>query len=203
MPDVPSPIDLRLPEHAQAWASTAMLKRPWRTAFFAAFGTAIKEATIPVKRLLELGSGPGFLAEHLLTNLPPISYVALDFSMAMHQLAAERLGSLAQHVLFVERSFRESLWGHGLGTFDVIVTHQAVHELRHKRHAPTLHAQAKLLLVPGGIYLVCDHYAGEDGMRDTELYMTVGEQYQALKSAGFDSIDQLLLKGGLVLHRAS
>ena len=123
--------------------------------------------------------------------------------MAMHQLAAERLGSLAQHVLFVERSFRESLWGHGLGTFDVIVTHQAVHELRHKRHATTLHMQAKSLLMLGGTYLVCDHYAGEDGMRDTALYMTVAEHHQALKNAGFNNIDQLLLKGGLVLHRAS
>jgi SAM-dependent methyltransferase len=180
-----------------------MLKRPWRTAFFAAFEAAIKEGTVPVRRLLELGSGPGFLAEHLLANLPPISYVALDFSSAMHQLAAERLGPLAQHVLFVERSFRETSWGHGLGKFEVIVTHQAVHELRHKRHASTLHAQVKSLLVPGGVYLVCDHYAGEDGMCDSELYMTVAEHYEALKSAGFNSIDQLLLKGGLALHRAS
>jgi SAM-dependent methyltransferase len=201
--DVPSPIDLRLVGEASEWESTAMLKRPWRTEFFAVFAAAMKDSPIAVNRVLELGSGPGFLADYLLKALPTVSYVALDFSNAMHQLAAKRLGPLASRVQFVERSFKESAWSEGLGMFEGIATNQAVHELRHKHYASLLHAQARELLVPGGAYLVCDHFVGDGGMSNDQLYMTVTEQKDALVSAGFARVEQLFLKGGLVLHRAT
>jgi SAM-dependent methyltransferase len=201
--DVPSPIDLRRMGDAVEWEATAMAKRPWRNDFFAAFSSAIGAWPTPAHRVLELGSGPGFLAAHLLEALPSISYVALDFSAAMHGLAAARLGPLASRVKFVERSFLDDRWPGELGLFDAIVTHQAVHELRHKDRACGLHSQAAGLLAPGGVYLVCDHVAGGGGMADDQLYMTVDEQAAALAAAGFGVVEQLLLKGGLVLHRAS
>jgi SAM-dependent methyltransferase len=198
--DVPSPIDLRRREDARQWAETAQAKRPWRSEFFAAFAAAIGDAPA---RVLELGSGPGFLAQHLLQANPSLCYVALDFSASMHQLAAERLGALAERVEFVERSFRDPAWSEGLGSFDCVVTHQAVHELRHKRHAPALHAQVKAVLRRGGSYWVCDHFVGEGGMTDDALYMSVHEQKQALSDAGFARVQELMRKGGLVLHHAA
>jgi predicted methyltransferase len=59
------------------------------------------------------------------------------------------------------------------------------------------------LLLPGGAYLVCDHFAGKGGMKNDQLYMSVAEQATALASAGFSKIEQVLLKGGLVLHCAT
>jgi len=199
MTDVPSPIDLRVMADALAWEASAMDKRPWRAEFFAAFAAALAGADC---RILELGSGPGFLAEHLLARLPNVTYVMFDFSAAMHDLARKRLGEHAERVVFVNGSFKEAGWTEGLGQFGAVVTHQAVHELRHKRHAPALHAQVRSILAPRGAYLVCDHFAGEDGMADSELYMTVEEQRQALRAAGFDHVSQVLRKGGLVLHHA-
>jgi len=201
--DVPSPVDLRSMHDAREWTATAMAKRPWRAEFFAEFTTAIRFSTTPVQRILELGSGPGFLVQHVLRTMPSIEYVALDFSPAMHEIAAERLESLSARVQFVQRSFREPNWTHNLGLFECVATHQAVHELRHKQYAASLHAQVKSLLAPGGFYLVCDHFAGEGGMKNEQLYMTVAEQKAALVSAGFSKVMQLLLKGGLVLHCAS
>ena len=198
--DVPSPIDLRRMEDARPWAEAALGKRPVRPEFFDAFARLIGGDGA---RVLELGSGPGFLADHLLRALPGLDYVALDFSPSMHQLAAERLGERAARVRFIERSFREPAWGEGLGAFDFIVTNQAVHELRHKDHAPTLHAQARALLVPGGAYLVCDHWFGEGGLSSDQLYMTVDQQVDALRRGGFVEIETVLVKGGLALHRAS
>jgi predicted methyltransferase len=87
--------------------------------------------------------------------------------------------------------------------FDAVVTNQAVHELRHKRYAAELHKQVRAVLKPGGIYLVCDHFCGEGGMGDDQLYMTVAEQKAALEFAGYASVDRVLLKDGMVLHRAS
>jgi len=200
--DVPSPIDFRSLSEAREWEVTAMVKRPWRTDFFALFASAIETGTLRVERILDLGSGPGFLAEYLLTAFPAVGYVAVDFSAAMHQLALERLGPLGARVQFVERSLRDPEWTKGLGQFECAVTIQAVHELRHKRHARVLHEQVRSLLVPGGQYLVCDHFAGEGGMQNDQLYMTMDEQRITLADAGFVGISPLLIKGGLVLHRA-
>lgn len=197
--DVPSPIDLRLMTDARPWAEAALAKRPVRPEFFDAFARLIGRDDA---RVLELGSGPGFLADHLLRALPHLRYVALDFSPAMHQLAAERLGDRAARVSFIERSFRAPAWSDGLGTFDAVVTHQAVHELRHKDHAAALHAQVRSLLASGGCYLVCDHFLGEGGLSDDRLYMTVEAQGDALRRGGFDDVEVVLVKGGLALHRA-
>jgi SAM-dependent methyltransferase len=201
--DVPSPIDLRLMRDSRAWEASALEKRPWRTEFFDRLASEIASSPVPVHRVLELGSGPGFLAVHLLRALPDVAYVAFDFSRAMHQLAVERLGSLASRVEFVGRSFKDEGWSAGLGVFDCVVTHQSVHELRHKRHAVGLHAEVRRLLAPGGFYLVCDHFAGEGGMEDEALYMSVEEQQSALRQAGFTVVKLLMQKGGLALHQAT
>lgn len=201
--DVPSPIDLRLMRDAAEWEATAMSKRPWRMEFFRRMQEEIAAAVPPARRILELGSGPGFLAQYLLRNLPDVSYVMLDFSAAMHQLARRRLGVLAERAELIERDFKQPGWSERLGVFDCVVTIQAVHELRHKRYAPALHAAVKGLLSPGGRYLVCDHYFGPDAMQNDRLYMTVDEQRAALAKAGFRRAEELLRKGGMTLHRAT
>ncbi|WP_442783272.1 class I SAM-dependent methyltransferase [Collimonas fungivorans] len=186
---------------AVEWERTAMEKRPWRLEFFDAFAEQIGLAT-DHSEVLELGSGPGFLAAHILGKLPQLRLHLLDFSEAMHALARARLGSQADLVHFIVRSFRDPSWSDGLGAYDCIITNQAVHELRHKRYAPELHRAVKSLLHPNGTYLVCDHYAGDGGMKNHELYMTIEEQRAALYDAGYATVEQLLCKGGLILHRA-
>lgn len=136
------------------------------------------------------------------TGSVALDYVALDFSAAMHDLARQHLGGLAAQVVFVERSLREPTWAAGLGQFDYVITNQAVHELRHKRHAPVLHAQVRELLAPDGHYLVSDHWLGEGGMTNAKMYMTAQEQRDMLALAGFQRIEQIAVKGDLVLHRA-
>jgi len=80
-----------------------------------------------------------------------------------------------------------------------VVTMQAVHELRHKRYATSLHKSVLKLLRTNGVYLMCDHYVGEDGMSDQALYMTPGEHLESLTTAGFGLIEMILKKSGLIL----
>jgi hypothetical protein len=65
--DVPSPIDLRQMSDASEWAATAMEKRPWRAEFFARFADELANMEPTAARVLELGSGPGFLAVEVFT----------------------------------------------------------------------------------------------------------------------------------------
>ena len=198
--DVPSPIDFRLPSDAAEWAATAMVKRPWRQAFFRAFVSELGHLVSAESSILELGSGPGFLAREILESLPGVAYTALDFSAPMHALAKERLGTLAQRVHFLELDFKTPEWATGLSSYDAVVTLQAVHELRHKRHAASLYTVVRRVLRPGGLFLVCDHVCGESGM-NASLYMTVDEHRNALRDAGFSS-HEVRHEGGMVMYRA-
>ena len=199
--DVPSPIDLRNMPEARLWADAAMLVRPARHNVFDRIIQELRELRSQPLSVLELGSGPGFLAERFTVNLSTFAYTALDFSAAMHALARERLGTNAERIRFVESDFKQPHWTRGLPTFDAVVTMQAVHELRHKQHAPALYWQVGTVLHPGGSFLMCDHYVGDGAMSDRALFMTMEEHEAALRGAGFTNVHLLLQAGGLVLYR--
>src|SRR5688572_26924179 len=154
--DVPIRVDFRDPATARTWVEETRIKRPYRPRFFAAFCAALRSR--PRLQVLELGSGPGQLARELLVHCDIDTYVALDFSPAMHALAAAHLGDLASRVTFVTRDFRDPAWPSDLGMFDAIVTLQAAHETRHKRHLLPLLERARTVLAPAGVLLYADHY---------------------------------------------
>ena len=224
--DVPSPIDFHDPVQARAWETDTIARKPWRPEFFAAFAAALKnnfvnfpsppggEGRAPALAqqgrtrvpgegqisVLELGSGPGHLARVILSDCPEATYCALDFSETMHGLARERLGSLAARVQFIARDFRKPDWRQGLGPFDAVVTMQAAHELRHKRHLPKLLSRIINVLTPGGVFLYCDHYA--EGGRNPDLMLTRDNQPRALEQAGFSDVRRMLDKVGMALYSA-
>lgn len=195
--DVPTAVDFHNPAHARTWTEETPRKRPWRTRFFAEYCRALPGAGL---RILELGSGPGHLAREILTHGDVAEYVALDFAAPMHELAHAHLGPLADRVTFVTRDFRDASWCDGFAGFDAVVTLQAVHETRHKRHALPLFAQARSVLRSGGVLLYADAYA-EEG-RKPNLFLDRAEQPAALRAAGFAEVELLLDEGGMALYVA-
>ena len=198
--EVPSPINLKEMKDAKKWESTAM-QRPFRMEFFRAFLSELQSLNLDTLQILELGSGPGFLAEFFFENLSNLTMTLLDNSVVMHELANNRLAYKLDRVIFIERDLKEAHWNEGLDKFDAVITLQAVHELRHKRYAQKLHSQVKPLLRESGVYLYCDHYFGSDAMGDNRLYMSLEEQRQSLESAGFECRN-VFTKGGRALYRA-
>jgi ubiquinone/menaquinone biosynthesis C-methylase UbiE len=89
--DVPSPIDFHDPVQAKIWEVETIRNRPWRPQFFSAFAENLATNFPGGCTVLELGSGPGHLAEHLLTRCTIRHNVLLDFSQAMHSIARERI----------------------------------------------------------------------------------------------------------------
>ena len=141
-------------------------------------------ATLPPgARALELGSGPGLLAECVLKHCPRLaSYTLLDFSTACCRKARDRLAPF-HSARFVLASFKSPDWvEHVGGPFDSVISMQAVHELRHKRHAPDLSSN-----VPGHSRVrtdsICDHVPCDDSARGIALYMKEEEQLRELSSA--------------------
>jgi SAM-dependent methyltransferase len=191
--DVPTTWDFRIPWIATTWAHDSDLKKPQRPEVRARIAERVAAGRIGelgrhpgpgAPRILELGCGPGYLAEAILDEVPFAAYTLLDFAPPFLAMARRRAGSFP-YTDFVLADFVEPTWTDGLGTFDAIVTMQAVHELRHKRRAPTLYAQVRELLAPGGLLIVCD----SEPANEHPLAMTVAEQQAALASAGFTDIE--------------
>lgn len=198
--DVPISVDHRDPATARAWLDDTRLRKPFRKHFRAAFCAALSSQR--QLRILELGSGPGELAREILLHCDVAAYTALDWSQAMHDIAREHLGELAPRVSFVVRDFREPTWPATLGPFDAIVTQQAVHETRHRRHALALFQRARTLLVPGGVLLYCDGYLVDPEAPLAALSLERDEQPRTLERAGFVDIRLLHDEGNKALYRA-
>ena len=194
--DVPSPIDLRDPADATRWVAAADVTRPWRAEMRTAIAELLRGAALRPLRVLELGPGPGLLAEAIVASCAVASYTLFDFSAPMLEMCKQRLGGHPA-VRYVLGDFTRDDWTAALSPpFDAIVTMQAVHEVRHKRRVPRLYAQARALLGPGGMLAVCDHTPPDDSARYRALHSTVLEQHAALAAAGFaDLVTHLELHG--------
>jgi hypothetical protein len=118
----------------------------------------------------------------------------------MHELAREHIGAHAASVTFATRDFRARDWPIGLGVFDAIVTMQAAHETRHRRHLVPLLERARSALADDGVLLYCDHYAAAS--MNPSLYVERTEQPTALRAAGFATIELLHDEGGMALYSA-
>lgn len=199
--DVPYGNDWDSATEAVAYGESADHARPWRSTI--RDHIAARVATLaPRARVLELGSGPGLLAHRVLQQCPDLeSYTLVDFSKPMLALSRERLAAFPA-ASFVHQSFKSEGWARQVGgRFDCVLSMQAVHELRHKRHAQRLYEQIYQVLAVPGLFLVCDHTPFDDSAKSVALYMTEQEQRQALASAGFVNIRvELSLAGGLPLY---
>lgn len=107
--DVPPGVDFLDAEQAHTWVAACELDKPWRVPMRRRFAELI--ATLPPNaRVLELGSGPGLLAECILehcTNV--VSYTLLDFSEHMLRLTSERVRRFPQ-AQFVNANFKSPDW---------------------------------------------------------------------------------------------
>jgi SAM-dependent methyltransferase len=198
--DVPYGNDWDSATEAAAYGESADRARPWRSEIRDHIAARI--ATLaPRGRVLELGSGPGLLAHRVLERCRSLAaYTLIDFSEPMLALSRERLHAFPA-ASFVLGSFKSEDWRRRVdGPFDCVVSMQAVHELRHKRHARRLYEEVYQVLAVPGLFLVCDHTPFDDSPKSTALYMTEQEQRHALTDAGFANVHVELTMNGLHLY---
>jgi cyclopropane fatty-acyl-phospholipid synthase-like methyltransferase len=197
--DVPYGDDWFRVDVVDAWAEAADRIRPWRSQFRDAIAESV--ASLPAgAQVIELGSGPGFLAERVLERCASLaSYSLLDFSEPM--LARSRV----RVARFVLADFKRPDWIRQYekagGSFDCVVSMQAIHELRHKRHVPALYRQLREALSAPGLVLICDHVPLDESEKSAKLYMSADEQLAALSSAGFEDVEVALSIDKLRLYR--
>lgn len=197
--DVPYGEDLQSASGAKTWVDAADAKRPHRRLIRAAIVERLR-ALPPGARVLELGSGPGVLAEEVLQACTQLAnYTLFDFSEPMLDMSRTRLRRFST-TTFVLGDFRTNDWMRLAGpSYEAVVSTQAVHEVRHKRHVPRLYQQVYGLLTAGGTFLVADRTPEDDSARSHALFMTEHEQVRALATAGFVDVRAVMAGDALVL----
>lgn len=182
-------VDLQDSAIARKWAIETATNKPWRAEFRESFAELLRPFAKAPIRILELGSGPGLLAKRILRDVPVREYVLFDFSDPMMQMARETLGPRAE-VSYHIGDFRSHDWASKVpGVFDAVVSMQAVHEIRHKRHVPWLYAQTATLLRSGGLLIVSDaEPTADQSAQLRQLASTRREQEHAMLWAGFEGV---------------
>ncbi len=199
MHDYTGPHDYFNKAYVNEWASVANSKRPFRLEFFDAFVSEL--AVLHNPKVLDVGSGPGFLAERVLGRCDVASYHLFDFSPHMLELSGARLRDFGERAVFHQGSFLDEGWWQSLpAPFDAIVSMQAIHEVRDSARIPKLYGELKLLLREGGIILLADEV--NEGDRKEKHLLSLSEQEAALLGAGFEEFRRLCAAGDLVLFAA-
>lgn len=158
-------------------------------AVFHRFAAELKALGRPFPRALDLGSGRGDLATHVLREVPGLRLVTLDFSDRPEASAQGRLALKEGRRTHVVRHLGDRGWADGLGRFDAVISHDAVHTLLRGHRPAALYAQVRALMLPGAIFLLADRCAGEhDGASPC---LTPDEQREAFEAAGWSSADIL------------
>jgi ubiquinone/menaquinone biosynthesis C-methylase UbiE len=183
--EVPSDHDFFDPAYVKQWSDSITRYRPERKKLFKAFAAEAVRMNTGALSVFELGCGPGFLAEALLENCDIARYTLVDFSPEMLRLSRSRLAKFTDRLVFIQADFKKHNWTDAVPPgFDLIVSLQAVHELRHASRIPKLYAQLYELLVSVGRILICDHVNSPSGHRAAH-FMTLEEHLSTFKKLGF------------------
>lgn len=201
MQEVKSPHDFFSEDYVREWAIQANQRRPEREAIFDLFAEEVARMNRDNVSIIELGSGPGFLAERLLSRCSIKSYCLFDFSPHMLRLSRDRLRSFDNQTTYVEGNFKNDEWTIPINrTFDIVLALQCVHELRHADFIPKLYSQVMELLIRDGLFLVCDHV--NTPARVYEHFMTVQEHIHTLVEVGYTGVELIRSEGMLSLVKA-
>jgi ubiquinone/menaquinone biosynthesis C-methylase UbiE len=202
--EVPSDHDFFDPAYVRHWTESISRYRPERKRLLEVFAAEAARINKGALSVFELGCGPGFLAEALLKNCEVARYTLLDFSPQMLELSRSRLKKFHDQTVFIQADFKKANWTAGIDAgFDLIVSLQAVHELRHASRIPKLYAQLHGLLVPGGTILICDHVNSSSRSAHREAhFMTVEEHLSTFKKVGFINAREIFPAADLSLMAA-
>ena len=113
----------------------------------------------PVRRVLDLGCGDGFLATPVLDAWPDSFAVLVDFSDTMLEAARKRFEDRPDRVAIVAADYGEPGWVEALGgrhVFDAIVSGFSIHHQPDDRKR-TLYEELFALLAPGGFFVNIEH----------------------------------------------
>jgi ubiquinone/menaquinone biosynthesis C-methylase UbiE len=117
----------------------------------------VEAAGVPLRRVLDLGSGDGTLAAVIADAHPDCELTLLDFNETMLEAAEKRFAERAAPVKMVAKDYGEKDWtGMVNGPFDAIVSGYSIHHQPDDRKRE-IYGELFELLAPGGAFVNVEH----------------------------------------------
>jgi len=178
--------------YASGWA-TRFHPTPDRLRLFDLILAELQARVAPDGLVMELGMGPGYLAEQLLAAMPRIHYCGVDFSRAMLDLAAQRLCKHAPRVDYRQADLvSDSWWVAQTRSPDAIVSTWALHDLGSPAHVQTVYTGCAQALGGQGVLLNGDFIKPVGAAQDYEAgRFEIDTHLIMLGRAGFKRVDCL------------
>jgi SAM-dependent methyltransferase len=124
-----------------------------------------------VDRVLDLGTGDGYVLQLVLDGRPGATGVGLDFQDEMLKRARERFAGRAG--VEIRKHDMDDPLPAELGQFDVVVSSFAIHHLEPARQM-ALYGEVFDRLVPGGVFANVEHVASTTDRRHEEFLYAIG-----------------------------
>ena len=184
------------PDFVAGWADR-FVPTPERMALFERMRAELAAALPPDATLVELGIGPGYLAEYLLAALPQVRYWGVDFSRPMLELAGKRLRAHGPRLGLVRADLLDdddAWWQRIPAPVDAVVTTWSLHDLGSQGNVEAVYRSCARRLNPGGILLNGDFIKPDGTARDFEAgRFEIDRHLELLREAGFAQAECLLV----------
>lgn len=176
-------------EFAHEWAEK-FTPTPDRIRLFNTILEQIINLNMENVSILELGIGPGFLADFLLKEIKNADYLGLDFSESMLKIAASRTSSYKGHISFIQADLINDNWVAKIKAKpQVLVSTWTLHDLFSGETIFKVYKSAYDLLPQGGILINGDFIKPEESDFEYEGgRIRPSEHLNLLKSAGFSAV---------------
>ena len=175
-------------EFARGWAER-FSPTPERMRLFELIHSQVKEVIPDGGRIIELGIGPAYLAEYLLERMPVVSYMGIDFSLPMLEIANERLNDYSSRVTYLQADLVNDAWEESeFAPADAIVSTWALYDLGSPENVFQVYQRSYDALRNGGILLNGDFVKPEGAPQEFEggrFY--VAEHFELLDEVGFSN----------------
>lgn len=151
---------------------------------------------IPVNgRVLELGIGPGYLAQYLLEAMPAIEYHGIDFSKPMLDIASKRLQHFSSRISYTQADLVEDAWeGFLAEPLAAVVSTWALHDLGGPQNTEVVYKKSFKSLNKHGILLNGDFIKPEGTPHEFEAgRFQVGRHLDMLRESGFVTAECLIV----------
>lgn len=149
--------DLRTQEDVAEWTAGLQSRYPERGELMPHIVAQLKALSFPTLQVVELGPGPGLLAELLLHEFPWLTYTGFDSSELLLAFARTKLAPFGQRANLIQADLNTDDWLNQLpGEIHAVISLQALHDLGGESHLERIYGLARRLLAPGGLLLNAD-----------------------------------------------
>ena len=176
------------------WANR-FVPTPERLQLFNLILTELKHHVPSDGNIVEMGIGPGYLADHLLRAMPDIKYFGVDFSEPMLDIALQRLAQHSQRVAYIQADLVKDRWWKDIPVpVNAIVSTWALHDLGSQENVETVYRGCSQTLINNGLLLNGDFIKPDEAIHEYEPgRFEIARHIEMLQRVGFKNVECLLV----------